>query len=317
MTKLFISGSFNGLAGSIRGLIKDIFESHGIEILMKNGSVQESVASLIDSAEGVIFILGAHSSVIEDVWGRKLVDLELSYAKNKNRPILPILISIDESENIPLNVIQLRKQINCEFMGKHIEISEIVDYLNKDKLKCEIESIDESKLNLIMQKIDSVCTLGWKRFARVFNNNKVFISHSSVDKPMAERIHDSLLRYELIPWFDKYKIYAGRDLAKQIERAIDASGFVIVLISKNSIESDWVKKEVYQALENEKKYADSTGNIIIPIILDNCKIPEELQFLLDRLYIKLSTDANIYEAGIRKLVSSIKDSTKIDHYLEG
>ena len=134
---------------------------------------------------------------------------------------------------------------------------------------------------------------------------------------MAERIHDSLLRYDLVPWLDKYKIYAGRELTKQIERAIDASGFVVVLISKNSIKSDWVKKEVYKALENEKKYAESSGNIIIPIILDNCELPTELNFLLERLYINISSDINVYEAGIRKLVSSIKDSTKIDYYTEG
>lgn len=73
-------------------------------------------------------------------------------------------------------------------------------------------------------------------------NHKLFISHSSVQKPFVEELlshvgHDYMV-------VDKYTFESGEELWKEIRDAIDKCDFFVYLISKEALESDWVKKEI-------------------------------------------------------------------------
>lgn len=304
---LFISGSFSGLSGELRRFIIPSFQKHGIEILVKNGYVEESTSSLMDRSDGMIFVIGAHESAIEDVWGRKLVDLELSYAKHKNLPVLPIMLDIDDSEPVSRNVLQIRKEIKDQFKEDYIKIDEVRDYMDRESMKKEYAGFDDDKVISIFRKISRVCHVGWQKKAKVFNNNKVFISYSTKDKDIALRIHDKLEENGLLPWIDRNKIAVGRDLTDTISKAIEACGFIVVLLSKESVKSDWVAQEVALALEKEKDYADRLGNIIIPVLIDDCQLPDNLAFLKDRLWVPITSDDYSFDESMDRLCQSIKD----------
>lgn len=71
---------------------------------------------------------------------------------------------------------------------------------------------------------------------------KVFISHSSVDKPYAEALIDCIGR-DLVT-FDKYSFEAGEMLTDSIKQGIEGCDIFVLLISEASIGSSWVQEEV-------------------------------------------------------------------------
>jgi hypothetical protein len=76
----------------------------------------------------------------------------------------------------------------------------------------------------------------------------------------------SYLPETLTIWLDENNLALGSDLSSSLKNAIsDESDLVIFFVSNESLESDWVKKELLWALEREK----DLGHIFIfPIVLD-------------------------------------------------
>lgn len=64
---------------------------------------------------------------------------------------------------------------------------------------------------------------------------KVFLSYSSADRPLAERIQFSLLALEWDVFFDRADLEAGLEYDQAIARAIDASDLFIFLITPESV----------------------------------------------------------------------------------
>lgn len=71
---------------------------------------------------------------------------------------------------------------------------------------------------------------------------KVFVSHSSVDKPYAEALIECIGR-DLVT-FDKYSFEAGEKLTDSIKQGIEGCDIFVLLISEASIGSMWVQEEV-------------------------------------------------------------------------
>lgn len=80
-----------------------------------------------------------------------------------------------------------------------------------------------------------------------------FISYCSKDAEFVKYLKERL-RGELIStWLDCDNIVHGRQLTAQIENAISKHERLIIILSQNSLESDWVKKEIAEALEKDPK----------------------------------------------------------------
>jgi hypothetical protein len=112
----------------------------------------------------------------------------------------------------------------------------------------------------------------------------IFISHSSKDKSLIDKY---LLTFEKeislkIPsnfWYDKWNIPAGGNIHRSVENGITDSDFVIVFISKNSIESGWVEKE-WQSKHNEE--IETRKIQVIVVIIDETQPKELPPFLLSK-----------------------------------
>lgn len=76
---------------------------------------------------------------------------------------------------------------------------------------------------------------------------KVFISHSSIDKPFAEEMIESIGRDSII--FDKYSFEPCENINDNIIQSINQSDVFVLLISNSSLNSTWVKEEVRLASE--------------------------------------------------------------------
>jgi tetratricopeptide (TPR) repeat protein len=72
---------------------------------------------------------------------------------------------------------------------------------------------------------------------------RVFISHSSKDKPAVERLARALEARGIEVWLDKWEIGPGDDIVARINAGLDESGAGIIVFSERSRESRWVEAE--------------------------------------------------------------------------
>ena len=106
---------------------------------------------------------------------------------------------------------------------------------------------------------------------------KVFLCHSSNDKPAVRELYQKLRAEPWIrPWLDEEELYPGQDWNMEIEKAIEATDAIIVCLSNNSITKEgYVQKEIKTALDYSDYKPEGTV-FIIPVRLEDCKPPSRL-----------------------------------------
>ena len=102
---------------------------------------------------------------------------------------------------------------------------------------------------------------------------RVFISCSHEDRRVAEQIADALSKSGTNVWFDKYEVEVGASLAAAIDAALEASDYLVVLLSPHSIRSQWVSQEFASAYGRE---IDARAITLVPVLLEDCDIPPVL-----------------------------------------
>jgi hypothetical protein len=80
-----------------------------------------------------------------------------------------------------------------------------------------------------------------------------FISYSSSDKEFAERLYADLQSKGIRCWFAPHSVRAGKKLHEQINSAIRLYDRLLLILSLDSMNSEWVKHEIAQAREKEVK----------------------------------------------------------------
>src|SRR5689334_10459566 len=91
--------------------------------------------------------------------------------------------------------------------------------------------------------------------------NEVFLSHSSLDRAFAIQIAGLLRFHGVAVWFSQTDIVGAQQWHDEIGNALRRCDWFILLLSTNSVGSDWVKRELLFAL-NEHRYAEK----IIPLL---------------------------------------------------
>jgi len=78
-----------------------------------------------------------------------------------------------------------------------------------------------------------------------------FISYSAKDQEFAERLHADLKGKNLRCWYAPHDLEAGKKIHEQIDEAIRLYDKLLLILSSNSIESEWVKTEIAKARKRE------------------------------------------------------------------
>jgi hypothetical protein len=121
----------------------------------------------------------------------------------------------------------------------------------------------------------------------------VFISYSSKDSSFAERLALSLVESRIHVWIDKWEIKPGDSLIDKIQGALTKSSFLLVILSENSVNSEWCKKELNSGLIRE---IESKEVVLIPVLLEKCEVP---LFLKEKLYADFSKS---FDDGLKQLL---------------
>lgn len=95
----------------------------------------------------------------------------------------------------------------------------------------------------------------------------VFISYASADRDRARAIATLLSDNGWSVWWDR-SIAPGKSYDQVIEAALDSAKCVIVLWSKNSVASEWVKTEAAEGARRK---------ILVPVLIDDVRVPLEFR----------------------------------------
>lgn len=102
----------------------------------------------------------------------------------------------------------------------------------------------------------------------------VFLSYSSQDRAVAERVGEELRSLSLIPWLDVQQVAPGEQIAERISSALENASYFLILWSTNAAGSRWVRSELNAAFF---KWADEKSILIIPVLLDDTELPTLLK----------------------------------------
>lgn len=121
---------------------------------------------------------------------------------------------------------------------------------------------------------------------------RVFLCHSSADKPRVRELCSDLRSDGFSPWLDEEQLAPGQQWALEIERMIKGVDAFIVCLSKHSVDKrGYVQKEIKMALDVADEIPEG-GVFIIPLKLEECEIPDRLskwhwEYFDERGYAKL------------------------------
>jgi hypothetical protein len=146
----------------------------------------------------------------------------------------------------------------------------------------------------------------------------VFLSHSSQDKAFVERLAHDLIMRGVRVWYSEWEIKVGDSLLQKISDGIDSSGWLLVVLSSSSIQSEWVRRELNAALILELEQRRSV--FVLPARIDDAEVP---LLLREKLYADFRGDyAHALEQLLRRLIPESVSSAMLSsvpelslHYL--
>lgn len=122
----------------------------------------------------------------------------------------------------------------------------------------------------------------------------VFVSYKSEDAAEAERLASALRRRGVRVWLDKDRIRPGDRFAEVLEDGLATSRSVAMVITAESLRSNWVKDEYYRALS----LANEGTLQLLPLLFGDAKLPG---FLASRQYVDFRTGSD-FERNVDRLV---------------
>ena len=144
----------------------------------------------------------------------------------------------------------------------------------------QLEIVDASDITALAE------TLG--------TTQRLFISYSSSDRDIVRRLANDLLPWNV--WLDQAEIRVGNSIIDRIQEAMTETRYFIVVLSRRSVTSNWVKRELNTALMSS---LDDRGIRVLPVVIENCDIP---MLLRDTKFADFRTN---YQQGLNELIEAL------------
>ena len=122
----------------------------------------------------------------------------------------------------------------------------------------------------------------------------VFICYSRKDEDFVFQLATSLKRRGVSVWLDQWDIPSGADWNRAIEKALEESTRLLLILSPSSIESDQVQCEWLSAIDEKK--------VVIPILYQPCHIPHRLKAIQ---YIDFTSRSPDNEEAIGQILNAL------------
>ena len=99
---------------------------------------------------------------------------------------------------------------------------------------------------------------------------RIFISYTSSDGKFADKLATDLSSFGAYIFYAKWEIKVGDSIVDKINKALTTHDYLVVILSKNSVNSEWVQRELNSSLMRQLKDKDIK---IKPVLIQDCDIP--------------------------------------------
>lgn len=298
--KTYIDGAFiTQLAYEVRALAPDFEWSPKIELLSFLGSIDtplvrdlftqvisstkdnRTLAHCLQSLEtGIIEIDYSLASAIIDVVGERGDELVLGHDS--------------EGKEVLKEVGFFAAKALCLYDGFEVEgvpVTGLVSlYLGEDH-----DIFSEILLPAMLSERKFIPAGHWVIQAE---SSSLFLSHSSADINISRRITTELRRHGIEVWRYEQGLGVGDSLITTLEERIDELEYLGVVLTPNSVNSEWVTKEVKQALLQE---INTKKLKVLPILAADCEVPG---FLREKVYADIR--GKRFRNGMLRLIAKLK-----------
>ena len=96
---------------------------------------------------------------------------------------------------------------------------------------------------------------------------EIFLSHSSKDREFALQVAEVLRRHGFAVWFAPFNILGAQQWHDEIGAALERCDWFVVLLSPDSVNSMWVKRELHYALR-QSRFEEK----IVPLRFVECEV---------------------------------------------
>ena len=141
----------------------------------------------------------------------------------------------------------------------------------------------------------------------------VFLSHSWENKDFAHKLYQALIDKGVLVWFDEKKMMPGDKLISGISKGINTYDKLILVCSKSSLNSWWVKEELERIFEKERRHQQegSKESLLIPVTIDNYIFNSNNEYAstIKKHLIgdfKQWQNESIFEKSLKQLVDALK-----------
>jgi formylglycine-generating enzyme required for sulfatase activity len=105
---------------------------------------------------------------------------------------------------------------------------------------------------------------------------RVFLCHSSGDKPAVRDLYRRLQADGFAPWLDEEELLPGQDWQQEIPAAVRTCDVVIICLSQKSVSKEgYLQREIREALYVAEEKPEGTI-FIIPVKLEEVEVPKRL-----------------------------------------
>src|SRR5438034_7881351 len=133
--------------------------------------------------------------------------------------------------------------------------------------------------------------------------HEVFISHSSLDKPVADAVCAALENTAIRCWIAPRDVQPGRAFGGEITRAIKSSKAIVLIFSAHSNTSDQVLREVQLAANSRLHIVQFRIEDVVP--------NEDLEYYLSAPH-RLDALTPPLESNLQRLGTSVKALLEMD-----
>ena len=207
-----------------------------------------------------------------DIMGRGQFFGEMSLLRNQPR-------GADVVADGPVTVIEIDREIFDHHIKTNSELVSAMSQLIIDRLLSQEARMLEQLPN--QQPADGP---------------QVFMSYSRADQEFVFRLADDLIEHGIRVWLDQREIGVGMIWSAEIQKALDASDAMIVVLSPSGVESRHAADEWHFFIEEAKP--------IVPVIIAECRIPYQLRRIQHVNFTTVS-----YEAALDQLIATLRAIT--------
>jgi hypothetical protein len=160
------------------------------------------------------------------------------------------------------------------------------------------KQLDVIKPDLFVEDlVDQAVATKEKRHIEQKEKIVAFLSHSSRDKPFIRQLATDLTANGITVWLDEQMIKVGESILERVGQGLAESDYFLIALSDNSVNSEWVKKELNEALLKE---IEERKVRVLPLKLSDCEIPSLIR---DKKYADFSHG---YRSGLNDLLAAMR-----------